>query len=83
MLTRRDTLDQALGELEAHALTGASTVVVSRHWWDALSPNERDAYRRRADRVAVELRADDSLSTHFVEVRGGDEGPPLSTERPM
>ena len=83
MLIRRDTLEQALGEVEAHALTGVSTVVVNRRWWDALSAHERDAYRLRAERAAVELLADDSLSSHFVEVRGGDDGPPLSTERPM
>jgi hypothetical protein len=83
MVIRRDTLEQALGEIEAHALTGVSTVVVNRHWWDALSARERYAYRERAERAAVELRADDSLSRHFVEVRGGDEGPPLSSERPM
>jgi hypothetical protein len=83
MIVRRDTLEQALGELEAHTLEGASTVVVSRDWWDSLSAHEREAYRGRAERTSVALRADDSLSSHFVEVRGGDEGPPLSTEHPM
>jgi hypothetical protein len=83
MIIRRDTLEQALGDLEGHALQGASTVVVSRGWWDSLSVNEREAYLGRAERAAVDLRADESISSHFVEVRGGDEGPPLSTEHPM
>jgi hypothetical protein len=83
MIIRRDTLEQALGEVEAQALSGASTIVVSRLWWDGLSPHEREAYQHRAERVAVELHADNSISSHFVEVRGGDEGPPLSSERHM
>jgi hypothetical protein len=83
MIIRRDTLEQALGEIEAQALSGASTIVVSRHWWDGLSAHEREAYRHRAERVAVELHADEAISSHFVEVRGGDEGLPLSSERHM
>jgi hypothetical protein len=82
MIIRRDTLEQALGELEARTLKGASTVVVSRQWWDSLSVHERDAYRGRAERTSVDLRVDDSISSHFVEVRGGDEAP-LTTEHPM
>ncbi|HEU4647626.1 MAG TPA: hypothetical protein VFS33_01105 [Gemmatimonadales bacterium] len=83
MITRRDTLEQALGEVETGALAGASSIVVSRSWWDHLSTSEQDAYRRRAERAAIELRADEAMRGHFVEVRGGDEGAPLSTERPM
>ncbi len=83
MITRRDTLEQALSEVEAKALRGASAVVVSRRWWDDLSIAERDTYRRRADRAAIEIRADDEISSHFVEVRCGDEEPPLSSERPL
>ena len=83
MITRRDTLEQVLSEVEAHALSGASTVVVSRGWWDKLSSTERDTYRGRAERAGIELRADDRISSHFVEVRGDDEGQGLSTERPM
>jgi len=56
MIIRRDTLEQALGEVEAQALSGASTIVVSRH---------------------------DAIPSHFVEIRGDDEGPPLSSERHM
>lgn len=83
MITRRDTLEQALGDIEARRLTGASTVVVSRAWWETLSPGQRDDFRRRAERAAIELRADHAMSSHFVEVRGGDEGPPLASENPM
>jgi hypothetical protein len=83
MITRRDTLEQALDSLETGALTGASTIIVSQRWWDGLSPHEQGAYRSRAGRAGVELRVDEAISKHFVEIRGGDEGPPLSTEHPM
>jgi hypothetical protein len=81
MIARRDTLSQALDDLEAGALPGASTVVVSRRSWDTLSAKERDAYLRRAERIGIELSADELMSDHFVEVRGGEDAPPLSTER--
>lgn len=83
MITRRETLAQALRDLEARVLTGASTIVVSRHWWDSLSSNEQSAYRSRAGRAGIDLRVDEAISSHFVEIRGEDEGPPLSTEHPM
>jgi len=80
MIARRDTLTEALDELQAGRLTGASIIVVSRSWWEALSVSERDVYRARAERVGVELRVDDVMTHHFVEVRGSDPEPPLSTE---
>ena len=80
MIVRRDTLSQALDELEAGTLAGASTIVVSRRWWEALSANERDAYRSRAERIGIELSADEEITAHFVEVRGEEDAPPLSTE---
>ena len=83
MIARRNSLAQALDELEAGALAGASAIVVSRHSWEALSANERDAYRSRAERIGIELSADEAMSGHFVEVRGGDDAPPLSTEHHM
>lgn len=83
MIVRRDSLPHALGDVEAKTLRGASVIVVSRPWWDGLSAREQDVYRRRAGRAGVELRVDEAISSHFVEVRGGDEGPPLSTESPM
>lgn len=83
MIARRDTLDQALRDIEARALPEPAVVVVNRRWWDRLSSNEQSAYRARAGRAGVELRVDEAISSHFVEIRGGEEGPPLSTERPM
>ena len=82
MITQRKSLTQALAELEAGTLAGVRTVVVSRKWWNGLSMAERNAFRLRADRVGIELRADSAMSSHYVEARGGDAGPPLSTERP-
>jgi hypothetical protein len=83
MIARRDTLEQALGEVESRALTGVSTIVVSRYWWDGLSTHEQSGYRSRAARAEVELRVDEAISSHFVELRGGDQGPLLLTESPM
>jgi hypothetical protein len=83
MITRRDSLTQALDEVEGHALTGASTIIVSRSWWETLSASEQGGYRGRAARADVELRVDEAISSHFVEIRGAEEGPPLSTESPM
>ncbi len=82
MIARCDSLSQALSELEAGALAGATAIVMSRQWWDQLSPRERDGHRARAERAGVTLRADDAMSGHYVEVQGGDEGGPLSTEHP-
>jgi hypothetical protein len=81
MITRRESLMQALDDVEAGTLVGVSTVVVSRSWWDALSMRERKTFRARAGRAGVKLRADSAMKAHFVEARGGDAGPPLSTER--
>jgi hypothetical protein len=80
MIARCETLKEALDQLEGGELAGASTIVVSRRSWDALSSNERDLYRTRAERAGIELHADETISNHFVEVRGGEEAPPLSTE---
>jgi hypothetical protein len=81
LITRRDSLEEALGDIEAERLTGASTIVVNLQWWTGLSVAEQEAYRLRADRAHIELVADDEISSHYVEVQGADEGPPLSTER--
>jgi hypothetical protein len=83
LITRRDDLEEALDDIEAGRLPVASTIVVNLQWWSALSVAEQEAYRLRADRAHVELIADDALSSHYVEIRGADEGPPLSTERPV
>jgi hypothetical protein len=83
MLTRRDSLEHALIDVESRALRDASTIVVSRSWWESLSAREQSEYRSRAARANIELRVDEAISTHYVEVRGREEGPPLSTEHPL
>jgi hypothetical protein len=83
MITHRESLSQALDDVEAGALADVSTLVVNRCWWDALSPNERSRYQSHAQRLGVALRADVAMSSHLVEARSGDAGPPLSTEQPM
>ncbi len=83
MIARCESLSRALEDVERGALSEVSTVVVSRQWWDGLSLAERNAFRQRAHRAGVDLRADSAMSVHFVELRGGADGPPLSTERPM
>ena len=65
------------------AISGATTIVLNRQWWTELSGTEQEAYRIRAERAGVELRADVSLSSHYVEVRGHEDGPSLSTEQPL
>ncbi len=83
MITRCDTLEQALGEIESARLTGSAIIVVNLQWWTSLSSAEQDAYRLRAGRARVELAADGRLSSHYVEIRDTGEGPALSTERPV
>jgi len=83
MIRLRESLARALHDVEAGALAGVSTLVVNRRWWDALSPDERSRYQSHAERLGVALRADVAMSSHLVEVRGGETGPPLSTEQPM
>jgi hypothetical protein len=83
MIVRRDSLPDALSQVEAKTLSGAATIVVNRPWWDGLSAREQSVYRSRAAQAGIELRVDEAISSHYVEVRGDDEGPPLSTESPM
>jgi hypothetical protein len=83
MVTYRQSLSEALGDIEAGAIARASTVVVSRRWWDRLSSDERDRYRAHATRLGLALRADGAISSNLVEVRGGEGGPPLSSEHPV
>jgi hypothetical protein len=82
MIARRDTLSHALDDIEAGTLAGASTIIVSRLWWDRVSAREQDLYRARAERAGIKLRADDLMAGHFVEIRGGDVDPSVSTEHP-
>lgn len=83
MFARRDTLEEAIGELEAGGLVGAATIVVSRRTWDVLSTTEQTAFRARTDRAGVALHVDDQMSAHYVEVRGGTGDERLSSEFPM
>jgi hypothetical protein len=83
MFARRDTLVQALHDLEAGDLPNAETVIVSRQWWDSLSTTEQTTFHTRAERAGVTLSVDDQLSGHYVEVRGGPSDQPLSSEHPI
>ena len=82
-MTRRDSLDAALVEIEAGGLLDASTIVFARRWWEEITPDERQSFRARARKAHVNLRSDSMLGNHFVEVRGASRnGVGLSTERP-
>ena len=83
MITRRDNLESALGQIEAKQLVGATTIVVNLEWWSGLSAAQQEAYKLRADRARIGLVADAGISSHYVEIRGVDEGPPLTSERPV
>jgi len=83
LITRRDNLESALGEIEAKQLVGATTIVVNLEWWSGLSAAQQEAYKLRADRARIGLVADAGISSHYVEIRGMDEGPPLTSERPV
>jgi len=83
LITRRDNLESALGEIEAKHLAGATTIVVNLEWWSGLSAAQQEAYKLRADRARIGLVADAGISSHYVEIRGVDEGPPLTSERPV
>ena len=81
MVTRRySTLEDALGEIDAGTLTGASRIVVSTSWWHTLSESERGGYQRRCAEREITLSVDDRISRHFIEVSDTGE-PPLSSER--
>jgi hypothetical protein len=83
LITRRDNLEAALGEIEAERLVGATTIVVNLEWWSGLPAAQQEAYKLRADRARIGLVADARLSSHYVEIRGLDEGPPMTSERPV
>jgi hypothetical protein len=83
VLTRRDNLEAALTDIETERLVGVSAIVVNLQWWSNLAAAQQEAYKLRADRAGIAVIADDRLSSHYVEVRGVDEGPPVSTERPV
>jgi twitching motility two-component system response regulator PilH len=81
-VTRRETLDQALAELERGSLGGTSSIVFGRAWWETLSPLQQTRFRKRAKKAGVSLRSDSVLGEHFVEVHARSlEERALSTER--
>jgi CheY-like chemotaxis protein len=82
-IQRRDSLDDALKELERGVLRGTSAIVFGRQWWETLPRAEQTEYRRRARKAKVSLRSDTMIGQHFVEVRGPSRPEQaLSTERP-
>jgi hypothetical protein len=83
LITRRDNLEAALGEIEVEQLVGATTIVVNLEWWSGLPAAQQEAYKLRADRARIGLVADAEISSHYVEIRGMDEGPPMTSERPV
>jgi hypothetical protein len=83
MFARRETLVQALNDLETGGLPTAETIIVGRRWWESLSTSEQTIFRTRAERAGVTLNVDDQLSAHYVEVRGGPSDQPLSGEHPI
>ncbi len=81
MIKRRTTLEEALGEIESGMLTGVTAIVVNQDWWKKLTSTVQGGFRRRCTRTGVDLRADDALSRHFVELASESRELPLSTER--
>jgi CheY-like chemotaxis protein len=82
-ITRMDSLEAALREIEVGALTEVGCIVFGRSWWERLPAPHRSSYRRRAKAARVSLRSDSKLKDHFVEVRVRSHGQlGLSTEQP-
>jgi hypothetical protein len=82
VIRRRDSLQEALAEIEQGGLAGVLAVVVSRAWWDSVSSRDQRSYGRRCAERRIELRVDDRMCRHFVEVIDGPGERRLSTERP-
>ena len=81
MIRRRTSLPVALDELEGGIMEGVSAIVVARAWWESLRPDVQTSYHKRCIALGLELRADDNLSRHFVELLGGPEDEqPLRSE---
>ena len=58
-----------------------SAIVVNRRWWEALPADVQHGYQKRCTERCIELRVDDRLSRHVVEVIGGPDQSSPSTER--
>jgi hypothetical protein len=80
MIKRRTTLEEALEEIESGELAGVTAIVVNREWWQFLPAGDQSEFRKRCAKHGVDLRADDALSRHFVELASDRDEPPLSTE---
>jgi hypothetical protein len=81
MIRRRTTLEEALDEIESEKLEGVTAIVVNLEWWQQLPLGTQNDFRRRCTRRGVDLRADEALSRHFVELASDRHEPPLSTEQ--
>lgn len=80
MIRRRVSLDETLLEIENGSLTGVASIVINTELWRSLSTESQHAYRKRSAARHVELRADDGVPRHFVELLGGDDSA-LRSER--
>jgi two-component system chemotaxis response regulator CheY len=80
-VSRRNSLELALNDLELGKLAGSSAIVFSRDWWEQLSRPAQATFRKRARKAGVTLRSDSAIGPHFVEVRGMPTDQPLTTER--
>jgi hypothetical protein len=82
-MRRRTSLHEALAEIEAGSLLDVTHIVVSLAWWEELASNAQQGFQHRSQALGIELRADDRISSHFVELIDQLSGPPLSSERPI
>ncbi|GEM_PF-1581599 len=80
---RRQSLSVALSDIETGSVDAITRIAVNRSWWTMLPNETQTTYRRRCDALGVTLVVDDRLSPHFVEMSGGLDGPPLSSEHPI
>jgi hypothetical protein len=80
MIRRYPTLDDALRDIEGGTLQGVTAITMNREWWQTLPIGAQTEYRRRCARAGVELRADQALSRHFVELVDGKGDSPLDSE---
>ena len=80
MIRRRTTLEEALHEIESERIVGVTAIVVNLEWWQKLPTGVQSEFRKRCARRGVDLRADEAISRHFVELSSDRNEPPLSTE---
>lgn len=80
---RRPSLSVALTDIETGSVPAITRIAVNRDWWTMLPNETQTIYRKRCDALGVTLVADDRLSSHFVEMSGGPDWPPLSSEQPI